>query len=370
MNNRNKYLLSPDTADAAGAPELALVDDPLADPVDPVEPVAEPESAEVAEPEPETGDSDDFVSFDEQDGAVTEPEVEPAELEVDAPAPEPDPSNPVQSLSRNLESYDLTPEELALVKPLRNYAYDRVKPLLEQITVDRAALKQSQADLAEARSADTSAKTFYDQPDAYTLTPQWKRLDSQFTQVEQEQAYYRQQAITLKDGGAAQLIQGYNEKGQAVLGPEVTGSAAEVDVQTQLGRLANQEAVISGQAETLQSSFKQSYQTATQSLDSFGASIVNRLPENIRPTVADIESIKTQFFPPEFAAHPVANFAAGALKVISLISESNQSLMKERDTLRKVQNDEELAGVKPRKTKVTAPKADDDDFVSFDDLGN
>ena len=97
---------------------------------------------------------------------------------------------------------------------------------------------------------------------------------------------------------------------------------------------------------------------------------MNRLPENIRPTVADIESIKTQFFPPEFASHPVANFAAGALKVISQISESNQSLMKERDTLRKVQNDEELAGVKPRKTKVTAPKADDDDFVSFDDLGN
>lgn len=351
-----------------------------------------PDDAEgVVEPEETTEETteeeeDVVVSFDEleDENFVPSGKIEEAEEEEEEAEEETEEEEVVEeeeetieeepapaTNARNYDELGLNEEELAAVKKLKNFPFNQIKPILIERRKQIDTLRQAEAKVKEFEELQGGKlpDNFYQHPEAYKLSPKYQEAAMLSDTCALERRHYEAQYAALEEGQPAKMIVGYSaETGEPVYGEEITGAMAKAKINSALLNVNTAAQRASSELANLQQSYSKEFTEASDLAKSIGSALVERLPEKVRPKMEDIQKIQKEIIPPAFADHPLAESVAGALTIIQLVSADNQALRDELEKQRKLGNDEELAGPKPKKLKKSAKSNKDADFVSFNDL--
>lgn len=251
--------------------------------------------------------------------------------------------------ARNYEGFD--PVETKALKNMKNEHYTYMSAKLREYKAAETAKVELGKKLAETEKLLTDRGTppsWYDHPEAYTLTPEFQELSSRFENMSAERSHYENQLVAIKEGREYTMILGYNKAGQPVQSQPIKPSnQSEVQLMGLLQQYGAGEADIRAKVAGLQGNFRQTHDSAARDiLKGLDDRIATLIPE-LRPVEKDWE-LFSAVIPKPFQGHPMTKFSEKLYGITIKQAAMLAKLMEAQKTASKVSADVVAAGVDTR----------------------
>lgn len=270
-------------------------------------PTTETKPATTTEDKP-TVTEDPFQLPDEVPAQDTPPAAEKVE-DPAAPAPVETPS------ARKYEDY---PEELRpVLKSLNNANFAKYAPILKSLHAESQRAKQLETELAEARKGP---QYFYEHPEGYRLSPEYRQVESQLGMCDFEIEHWRQQLIAVKSGQPWSELKGYKPDAQGnpsepvfeTHAPPQDGrpdSTAEVRVMQLLQQTTQARQQIMNRAQTIVGGYAQSGERARSELAEVDKRLFAKLGpvDKLPPEEKKYYDMAVGAVPRYFKGHPLTD---------------------------------------------------------------
>lgn len=203
----------------------------------------------------------------------------------------------------------LDEEEAKLFKNMNNEAYQRLYPIYLNSKKENDSLKvlQEKLDAADKRR-------WYDEPEAYTLHPEYKQAQASVSRLTNELSFWEEQLAEIEEGREGQTYT-LDSKGDYVPGPKVSGGAGKahfISLIAHTRNLLNQE---SHKSEALKSSFATKYKSFDSELEKADKDFFGKLDIN-HPSVKSRYEYFQNRFPAEYRNQRPYQMLAKGLTII------------------------------------------------------
>ena len=310
---------------------------------------------------------DDAETVDEEQAPTEEPaEEEPQEEEAVAEVEEEESSEEEETEEEEEEAEEVEEEEeegfsgqlkkatknIPTARDYSKYSEEDAKYLkqMSNEAFEHFSKKASENIELQKKLEDTSAQQTADHPDAYVLSDEYRDSYANLTKAQQEQQHWRSQLIKIRNGETWSSIQGYDEKGNMVLGkdPYKPTQQAEIDVEMALQEAVTLNRKFSDKLENVSKTFKGSYNEAVTLLENEQKSNFAWLTDEkvaneqiVLPNVGttSIKAVKNSFekaIPKTFRNHPLAELASNLFVTLQLqAAQSTADKVKTKESKRK-----------------------------------
>jgi hypothetical protein len=271
-----------------------------------------------------------------------------------------EPEEDKESDGRSYEGFD--DEDKQFAKQMSNTAYEHFSKKLQSLKEKKDSAEQTQDLMSH--------------PEAYTLNPEYQDLVTNYDKAAQEQAHWKKQLVSVRNGNAWKSIEGYDKNGKLVIGKEEyqpTGES-EIDIQSALTEAQTLSKDYSKKAYNIQKNHGNDYKESTAMLEEEQRKQFKWLQdEEMGKKVIDIPNIgktsinklRKQFsgvLPKVFTNHPMSELATN-LWVMNQIMAKQQNELTQK-LKKQTRNKKDSLRSEPTSTTVSA---DDDDIISISD---
>ncbi len=206
-------------------------------------------------------------------------------------------------------SFDgLEPEEAELFKRMSNAAYNRLYPIYKEYKELKPKYSQLEQELNTAKSSH-----FYEQENAYQLTPDYANLSQAVKRIGNETRFWEEQLIKVRTGQEwTPLLE--TPEGKIIVG---TAQAASPEAEAIILSALTKAHTLSGQLQNQLSSFPQNFrQKHGEYLNSLKG-IEGKIFGGVDATkLNELAAAKLQMFPTHVQGRPEVNMLAKALVII------------------------------------------------------
>ena len=324
------------------------------------------ESEEAEEkPEEKSEETPEDTPEETTDEVAEEPEEkteEPEELSTEEVLGDPlaEPEEGKESDGRSYEGFD--DEDKQFAKQMSNTAYEHFSKKLQ--------------DLKKKKDSAEETQDLMSHPEAYTLNPEYQDLVTNYDKAAQEQAHWKKQLVSVRNGNAWKSIEGYDKNGKLVIGKEEyqpTGES-EIDIQSALTEAQTLSKSYSKKAYNIQKNHGNDYKESTEMLEEEQRKQFKWLQdEEMGKKVIDIPNIgktsinklRKQFsgvLPKVFTNHPMSELATN-LWVMNQIMAKQQNELTQK-LKKQTRNKKDSLRSEPTSTAVAGG---DDDIISISD---
>jgi hypothetical protein len=197
--------------------------------------------------------------------------------------------------------------------------------------------------------------SWYEHPEAYQLSPEFREISGQYAQLETVENFYQQQLSNVHDGKEFRFIQSYDQQGNPVYSaPQPATPQAVGWLTQQLTRATSQKGQLEGRVNSLQQNFQVTHKQAADGVRKEMETYLGRLSSEIKPEEKDMQMIEA-VMPKIYKDHPLAY----GYKVLGAITFAQgrylQRLLGEKSQSEKLDADKKLAGTRGSNK---LPKAD------------
>lgn len=220
------------------------------------------------------------------------------------------PAAPATSESANVtqqQSTELTPYEQQLLNKMSKDAREYVVARFTENKQLAAEVKQAKTQLEEYHKNVLPA-SYYQNPDAYTLSPEYKSAAVDLQYASYEEQHWTQQAMRMRAGEDVVYDLAYDNNGQPRLTEvKVTPETAphiEVQLQKNLAASMHAKQRESARVQNIAATYTQRYTQANENLNKLNAQYFKAYMDPKSPRASDIANFK-QFLPAEFREHPL-----------------------------------------------------------------
>jgi hypothetical protein len=242
-------------------------------------------------------------------------------------------------------------EDVKVLKKMRNEQYGEVSKLLGKYKSKASEVDSVKAKVAELEKTLTEGglpPSYYDNPEAFTLTPAYRNLEARHGRLQDEQAHYQEQLLNVEEGKPFTMIRGYDKAGNPVYTPEQpASSAAKVHLNMMMQKYNAMDQQIRSEVAGLAATHKQIHSQAATSVQcELDKALGNLVPE-LRPSKEEMNVFKGAI-PGAFKEHPMTNVASQMFGVI-LRQAKVLAKYKESETKKtQIRQDVEAAGATTR----------------------
>lgn len=232
------------------------------------------------------------------------PQPDQAELPLNDPGA---PQTKKITLRRDFTGLD--EEETKIFKNMNNEAYQRLYPIYLASKEQNNTLKELQEKLDAA-----DKRRWYDEPEAYTLHPEYKQAQASVSRLSNELSFWEEQLAEIEEGREGQTYT-LDAKGDYVPGPKVSGGAGKahfISLIAHTRNLLNQE---SHKAEALKSSFSTKYKSFDSELEKADKDFFGKLDTN-HPSIKSRYEYFQNRFPAEVRNQRPYQMLAKGLTII------------------------------------------------------
>lgn len=315
----------------------------------------------------EDEEEDDKEGEDDKSEEPPKQDEKQEEEEEDAPLSSEESEQEIKR--RNYEG--LNDLELASVKKLKNYAYEKVKPLVESHKTLREKVQQLEQQISMSEKG-TVPLSYYENEQAFTLSPKYQELSSKFDRADYEKEFHSNELIKFRKGEPYRMIVDWDSKtGQPIVSQPRTPEddpIGDTRLQDLISNSSTQQAAIKREASELQASFKATREAATTRVRQIMEQHYNNLIEPLRPAKEEMQAIKQRNIPAEFQDHPLSDLASASIAVVirqaKLLQKAHQRLAAKSKT----QDDRELAGPRKNKTKGNSASRQNSSVIDLEKL--
>lgn len=315
---------------------------------------------------------------DDPNEEVAEEVAEEVEDEVKEPAakdattkPQPDAAKPEdiktedepKELPKSRDYSGLDADDVKVLKGTNNYHFKKFFPLLQKYVAkakEGETFRAKAAELEKAMSEKGVPPTWYEHPEAYTLTPEFRTIQGQYDRLSGEQSFIEQQLTNIKDGKPFVEIQGYDGSGNPIYTAErPPTNADEVRLTRLLQQYGSAEQMLRSKVISLQGNFHTQHKTAAQDVKSALKTHLDNVIPELRPTEKET-SVFMQAIPATFKGHPMAEVAAQVYGLCIKQAQMIQSLRATATKAGQITKDVARAGAttsQPKSKTGTPPAA-------------
>lgn len=319
--------------------------------------VTSPSKRAAAQPVAEEAahEDDPDAVVDETETEVVKPEVKtketPEETTTD-PEPEPEAKDSAAPLPKNRDYTGLDEEVIKVLKGTNNHHYAKIRPLLDKYIAKAREAVDFKVKVAEYEKALTERGTppsWFDHPEAYTLTPEYQELSGRYDKINFESQHIKEQLLALKNGQEIRMIRGYDKAGNPVYtAPMKPTNEDEINLTSLLHQYSAADAEMRTKVGGLQATFKQQHTMATQQIDQGLRQHIDKLIPELKPTKEEEQAL-IGVIPAAFRDHPaITKLAAPMYSIILRQARMLAKMIEEKNTAARVKNDATEAGVNTR----------------------
>ena len=209
----------------------------------------------------------------------------------------------------------LAEDEVPYFKQMSQQAYDFLYPKYLATKEHEAKIKElsEQAQIADQRR-------WYEEPDAYTLHPEFRQINQHTQDLSTEEDFWKQQLEKLEAGETCnQLVFETDKNGNRVYkyGPEIEASpAAKADIIQKLAALTQFKIAANGKLDSLKQSFVGKHKSFGESLDRVNNTLFGKLDFTDKSPLGQRYQAFLNDFPAEFRTQTPYKMLAQAGAVI------------------------------------------------------
>lgn len=196
-------------------------------------------------------------------------------------------------------------------------------------------------------------QTWYEHPEAYSLTPEFRQLSTQYAQYDAVEAHYTEQIAAIQDGKPWTAIVGVNpQTGELQYSPEQQPTPqAMANVNRALIQATTAKGQLQAKVDNLASNFANTHKQAASQIKNEIQGYLDKLHPEVKPVDKDVEMV-TNMLPAMYKNHPLAWGFSQLVAMSFAQGRFLKKLLSEKEQAAKVAADTKLAG--PRQL----PKAD------------
>ena len=217
----------------------------------------------------------------------------------------------------------LSEEEIPLFKQMSQQAYDHLYPKYLASREQEARIKELEE---KANAADS--RRWYEEPDAYTLHPEYRELQDHSNNLEIEERFWTEQLANIEDGKPFYTLErerGPDGKYVYKYGSEQQPSAtAKATIISNLAALTQHKISASGKLKSLQADFAGKYKSFDTSLNKVNNTVFAGLDFENGPLASRYQSHLSQV-PKEFQGQQAYQMLAKSGAVIEALVERIRS---------------------------------------------
>lgn len=339
-----KFSLDAITDDAVKAPEMNLAE--LEKPIRSDNKLPEETSNESAKDQKtlEKKDGDKDTPKDDKSGedksAESEEEDEQGE---ETPAKEPTEEELKLHGNTKRDYSGFNANQIKVLKRLDNGRFTAVSQEWRALqsaaskSIELAQQLEEQRKIAEGKGIPDS---WYQHPEAYTLTPEFRQVSTQYSQYDQMERHYTDQIAAIQDGKPWVAVTGVDANGNLQFSqPQQATPQAFALVNQALMQATTYKSQLQGKVEQLASNFQTTHKQAEAQLNTEVQKFIDKVHPDIKPVEVDEKNALGSMHP-MYQNHPVAksfaksvamNFAQGRM-IAKLLAEKEQSAKVAADT--------------------------------------
>jgi hypothetical protein len=238
--------------------------------------------------------------------------------------------------------------------------------------VELASQLEEQKKIAAGKGIPSS---WYEHPEAYTLTPEFRQLSNQYAQYDVVENHYTQQMAAIQDGKPWVAITGFNpQTGEPIYSSEQQPSSqAMANVNRALMQATQAKGQLQGRVDNLSQSFVNNHKQAADAINNEIKTRMDSLHPEVKPSDKDIELVM-DVLPGMYRSHPLAKGFAQMLALNFAQARYLKKLLTEKEQGAKLDADKKLAGprgggnIPPKGPSTPAPKNGKDGVLRLDYL--
>lgn len=217
-------------------------------------------------------------------------------------------------------------------------------------------------------------QSWYEHPEAYTLTPEFKQISAQYGQYSTLEEHYTQQIAAIQDGKPWVAITGFDQQGNPIYSQEQQATPqAFANVQRALMQATQVKGQLGAKVENLSQAFQQNHKQAEAAINSEIKTRWDNLHPEIKPQDKEVDMVM-DVLPAMYKSHPLAKGFAQMLALNFAQARFLKKLLTEKEQGAKLEADKKLAGprgggkVPPKDPSVPQPKNGKDGVLRLDYL--
>lgn len=200
-----------------------------------------------------------------------------------------------------------TPEEVAITKRMSNEAFSAYRTLKEQTLAKAKETEELQKALKE--SASYVPPNYYENPDAYTLTPEFKTTVNTLNVAKAISDHWEQQIINTEEGGDWQDLK-WDGKQYIVQEPQKVTAASKRQLQINADHVRQQINKLQERADTIRQQFSQGHQRVIDSVRAEEKQYFPHLEDPNHPDQAIVKDVINKLASVGLDKSPLANILA------------------------------------------------------------
>lgn len=266
---------------------------------------------------------------------------------------------------RDYSKYD--PEDQEYLRKLNNREYAVATKRLDSFYQHRKEYQEAQEKLK-------TASNYYDNPEAFKLTDEYKQASETFDYADFESNHYREQLVAIKSGAKVyKHLVGYNQETNEPIFKQyqMPANAAnlEVDLQRNLANAERAKQETYNKVVQLRNNFGNQYKQTTTLMQNVQDHLIKQLPDDLKPDKKDVDAFLNHKNFAYFKNHPAMQLAANMYAHNVRLAAKYAKLEAAQNKNNKIAQDIKRAGPVLNGHKTTSDDANDD-IVNFNDLHN
>jgi hypothetical protein len=328
--------------------------------------------------------SSDVLDLDEitTDKSPSKPTEKPVEESHEADIPESAPESKLEEPTKEEPKPDVRPEpakrdfsafededkEIAKLAPNKTFNLLKERlPKLYAFKKEAQELKEKIVKLESQLNGKYIPEAWAEHPEAYTLTDDYRELNSQFSRIDFESKHWREQLIALKRGEQWKSLTGFDKEGNPVYSQPIDPIPEhEVALNSALNDANFAKNQVLQQANQIKDNFKNIHGQAVGVVKDYLLKAVDKLPAEQKPVKEDID-LFTKNIPPQLRANVMTEVAANLFGIVKRLSIELTKIKSSTQKSAAIASDAKAAG--PKVQKVTSGKTTKaEDVIDFSKL--
>lgn len=276
-----------------------------------------------------------------------------------------------KSNKRDYSPFD--PDEVKALKKLPNREFSLVAPLLAKYKTERTELvdlRTKNTELLGQLAGKGIPQSWYEHPQAYTLTPEYGQIASTYNRLSTEQAHYQQQLELAAAGEEWTYITGYQKDGTPLYSSPIAGGPkAQGALMGILSQAGSKMEHLNGRAQSIREGFNHRHQSDIQGLHNAIDQEIAKLNPELKPKDEAVKEVHSKL-PPTFKGHPMAINVAKLVSVVVNQAQMLDKLQKAQGIKAAAKVDRKLAGpgagtARPAKPAIKGAKVTEFDLADI-----
>jgi hypothetical protein len=242
----------------------------------------------------------------------------------------------------------LNQKQIKILKKLDNSRFQAVSTewrALQSAAMKSVELVQQLEEQKKIAAGKGIPQTWYEHPEAYTLTPEFRQLSNQYSQYDTVEQHYSAQIAAIQDGKPWTAITGFNpQTGEPIYSaPQEPNPQAFANVNRALMQATQAKGQLQGKVDSLQSSFVNNHKQAEQQINQEIQSHLEKLHPEVKPVEGDVKMVM-DLLPAMYKSHPLAKGFSQMLAMNFAQARFLKKLLTEKEQGAKIAADSKLAG--------------------------